>query len=132
MPGEVGSDFGLFFDVDARKQKMVLVIATANEVRKLPPELLRKGLLDEIFFVDLPDVHELEILDIHLRNRNRDPNNYSLDLVAEETELFSGATEQSLYALYKVFAVGREMDTEDIPASRKIVPLGCYNGRQTL
>ena len=75
----------------------------------------------------MPDVHErLEILDIHLRNRSRDPNNYSLDIVAEETELFSGAELEQVIvsALYKAFSVGREMDTEDIlEASREIIPL---------
>ena len=126
--GETGSDsLGYFLTWMQEKQKMVFVIATANEVRKLPPELLRKGRFDEIFFVDLPDVHErLEILDIHLRNRRRDPNNYSLDIVAEETELFSGAELEQVIvsALYKAFASEREMDTEDIlESSREIIPL---------
>ena len=126
--GEVGSDsLGYFLTWMQEKQKMVFVIATANEVRKLPPELLRKGRFDEIFFVDLPDVHErLEILDIHLRNRGRDPDLFTLDVVAEETELYSGAELEQVIisALYKAFAAQREMDIEDIlEASREIVPL---------
>ena len=93
------------------KQKWSL-LSTANEVRKLPPELLRKGRFDEIFFVDLPDVHErLEILDIHLRNRGRDPNDFTLDVIAEETELYSGAELEQVIisALYKAFAAQREL-----------------------
>ena len=118
---------GYFLTWMQEKKKMVFVVATANEVRKLPPELLRKGRFDEIFFVDLPDVHErLEILDIHVKQRQRKPEDYSLDLVAEETERFSGAELEQVVisAMYKAFADRREFDTEDLlEASREFVPL---------
>ena len=109
------------------KQAPVFVVATANEVRSLPPELLRKGRFDEIFFVDLPDPHErLEILDIHLRHRQRNPDNFDLTVVVEEAERYSGAELEQVVvgAMFKAFAQGREVDTEDlIDSVREIVPL---------
>ena len=109
------------------KKEPVFVVATANEVRALPPELLRKGRFDEIFFVDLPDPHErLEILDIHLRQRNRNPANFDLTVVVEESERYSGAELEQVVvgAMFKSYADGREVDTDDLINSvREIVPL---------
>ena len=109
------------------KKKPVFVVATANEVRSLPPELLRKGRFDEIFFVDLPDPHErLEILDIHIRRRMRNPADFDLTVVVEESERYSGAELEQVVvgALFKSYAAGREVDTEDLIESvREIVPL---------
>ena len=109
------------------KKAPVFVVATANEVRALPPELLRKGRFDEIFFVDLPDPHErLEILDIHLRQRNRNPQQFDLTVVVEESERYSGAELEQVVvgAMFKSYAAGREVDTEDlIDSVREIVPL---------
>ncbi len=109
------------------KKAPVFVVATANEVRALPPELLRKGRFDEIFFVDLPDPHErLEILDIHLRQRNRQPENFDLTVVVEESERYSGAELEQVVvgAMFKSYADGREVDTDDlIDSVREIVPL---------
>ncbi len=109
------------------KKAPVFVVATANEVRALPPELLRKGRFDEIFFVDLPDPHErLEILDIHLRQRNRNPQQFDLTVVVEESERYSGAELEQVVvgAMFKSYADGREVDTEDlIDSVREIVPL---------
>ena len=109
------------------KKAPVFVVATANEVRALPPELLRKGRFDEIFFVDLPDPHErLEILDIHLRQRNRNPEQFDLTVVVEESERYSGAELEQVVvgAMFKSYADGREVDTEDlIDSVREIVPL---------
>ena len=109
------------------KKAPVFVVATANEVRALPPELLRKGRFDEIFFVDLPDPHErLEILDIHLRQRNRNPENFDLTVVVEESERYSGAELEQVVvgAMFKSYADGREVDTDDlIDSVREIVPL---------
>jgi AAA+ superfamily predicted ATPase len=109
------------------KEKPIFVVATANEVRSLPPELLRKGRFDEIFFVDLPDPHErLEVLDIHLRKRNRLPENFDLTVVVEESERYSGAELEQVVvsAMFRAFSEDREVDTEDlIEATREIVPL---------
>jgi SpoVK/Ycf46/Vps4 family AAA+-type ATPase len=68
---------------------------------------LRKGRFDEIFFVDLPNVHErLEILDIHVRRMGRNPEDWDLLAVAEETEKYSGAELEQLVvaALFRSFA----------------------------
>ena len=84
----------------------IFIIATANDVSALPPELLRKGRFDEIFFVDLPNVEAREgILAIHLERRKREPANFDLRKVANAADGFSGAElEQlviaSLYSAY--------------------------------
>jgi hypothetical protein len=70
----------------------VFVAATANDLSTLPPELLRKGRFDEIFFVDLPDAGEREgIVRIHLQIRRQDPAAFDLPALAAATEGFSGA-----------------------------------------
>lgn len=110
------------------KNKPVFVVATANEVRKLPPELLRKGRFDEIFFVDLPNVHErLEILQIHLATRKRSTENFDLLQCAEETEKYSGAELEQVVveALFDAYADGaRELTDRDLlRVIRETVPL---------
>jgi ATP-dependent 26S proteasome regulatory subunit len=119
--------FGTFLTWMQEKTAPVFVVGTANEVRGLPPELLRKGRFDEIFFVDLPNVHErLEILDIHLRRRGRDAEHYDLLAVAEETERWSGAELEQLIisAMFLSFAADRELAQEDlVRVARETVPL---------
>src|SRR5512133_1762563 len=91
------------------KTAPVFVVATANRIELLPPELLRKGRFDEIFFIDLPALAERrEILEIHVRKRGRDPAAYDLDLLARRTEGFSGSElEQAVVSgLYDAFAEG--------------------------
>jgi len=94
---------------------------------RLPPELLRKGRFDEIFFVDLPTrtVRE-EILSIHLRKKKRPPNDYDLKMLAERTVGFSGAEleEAVREGLFDAFAEGRELATDHIlRAIEKTFPL---------
>jgi hypothetical protein len=89
------------------KTAPVFVVATANRIEALPPELLRKGRFDEIFFVDLPDAAERrEILRIHVAKRRRDPATFDLDALAARSEGFSGAElEQAVVAaLHEAFA----------------------------
>jgi hypothetical protein len=97
----------------------VFVVATANDVKALPPEFLRKGRFDEIFFVDLPerDVRE-QIFRIHLARRGRDPGGVDLPLLALHTEGFSGAEieEVVVSALYSAFATRREVGTDLLAA----------------
>jgi len=122
-----GEGFGWFLTWMQEKTKPVFVVATANEVRQLPPELLRKGRFDEIFFVDLPNVHErLNILEIHLRRRKRDPNAFDLIRVAEETDKFSGAELEQVVisALFTAFSARRQLDSADlVDTAREMVPL---------
>jgi SpoVK/Ycf46/Vps4 family AAA+-type ATPase len=85
----------------------VFIVATSNDIERLPPELVRKGRLDEIFFVDLPDANtRREIFSIHLRRRNLAPSGFDLDALAEASEGFSGAEiEQAVVsALYAAHA----------------------------
>jgi len=111
---------GTFLTWLQEKTSPVFVIATANDVTKLPPELLRKGRLDEIFFVDLPTAQERRhILDIHLKKRGRDPAGFDLDRLSALSEGFSGAEiEQAIIeGLYDAFDANRELSTEDIAAN---------------
>jgi SpoVK/Ycf46/Vps4 family AAA+-type ATPase len=105
----------------------VYVVATANSIAHLPPELLRKGRFDEIFFVDLPTEGERqEILKIHVVKRDRDPADFELRQVASATEGFSGAEleEVVIAGLYTAFAARRPLTTDDLlGATRQTVPL---------
>jgi SpoVK/Ycf46/Vps4 family AAA+-type ATPase len=95
----------------------VFIIATANDIEALPPELLRKGRFDEIFFVDLPDAKtRREIFSIHLDKRDRDPRKFDLDALAEASGGYSGAEiEQAIVsALHEAFAKHGKLDTDQI------------------
>ena len=91
----------------AENTRRVFIVATANDIESLPPELLRKGRLDEIFFVDLPDAATRKlILGIHLRKRGLEPAGFDLDELADASDGFSGAEiEQAVVAgLYTAHA----------------------------
>ena len=91
----------------------VFVVATANDVTRLPPEFIRKGRFDEVFFVDLPTPAAREaIFAIHLKKRGRDAARFGLSRLSEATDGFSGAEiEQAVVgALYSAFAAGRDLD----------------------
>ncbi|MCW2961047.1 MAG: ATPase central domain protein [Thermoleophilia bacterium] len=95
----------------------VFLVATSNDVTKLPPELLRQGRFDEVFFVDLPDLPAREhSYRLQLARVRRDHTNFDCALLAAKAEGFSGAEiEQSVTnGLYAAFAAGRELSTEDI------------------
>ncbi len=95
----------------------VFVVATANDIEALPPELLRKGRFDEIFFVNLPSEEvRKEIFSIHLKKRNRDPEKFDLEELSSRSKDYSGAEiEQAiLSALHKAYCSQAELVTEDI------------------
>jgi SpoVK/Ycf46/Vps4 family AAA+-type ATPase len=76
----------------AERKTRVFLVATANDVRRLPPELIRKGRIDELFFVDLPDsATRAECFAIHLRTRGLDPAGFDLVALAQSSEGFTGA-----------------------------------------
>jgi SpoVK/Ycf46/Vps4 family AAA+-type ATPase len=109
--------FGTFLAWLQDKKESVFVIATANDISKLPPELMRKGRFDEIFFVDLPrEEARRRILEIHLERRNRDPAKFDLPRLVDLTEGFSGAEiEQAVVsALYTAFSRHEDLTTEAI------------------
>jgi SpoVK/Ycf46/Vps4 family AAA+-type ATPase len=125
--GTTSRVFGTFVTWLQEKTSPVFVIATANDVRSLPPELMRKGRFDEIFFVDLPSREERKrIFEIHLSKKRRDPASIELQRIVEATPDFSGAEiEQAVVsALYDAFDAGAELNTEGVlGAAREIVPL---------
>ena len=110
----------------AEKQSPVFVVATANGVESLPPELLRKGRFDEIFLLDLPSHDERRsILSLHLTQR-RPGLSFPLDTVVSRSEGFSGAElEQTVIeAMHLAFAEDRELtETDLIRAASQLIPL---------
>ncbi len=93
----------------------VFVAATCNDILSLPPELMRKGRFDEIFFVDLPNPEErAQIFTIHLKKRKRDPAAFDLPRLVAASNGFSGAEiEQAIVsALYTAFAAGANLATD--------------------
>jgi SpoVK/Ycf46/Vps4 family AAA+-type ATPase len=125
--GTAARVFGSFLVWMQEKTSPVFVIATSNDIAGLPPELLRKGRFDEIFFVDLPDLEaRQEILAIHLAKRHRDPQKFDLDTLAQQTEGFSGAEiEQAIIsALYDAFEADSELTDQDVLRNvRQTIPL---------
>jgi len=111
----------------SEKTTPVFVIATANNIRVLPPELMRKGRFDDIFFVDLPDeIERRQIYAIHLARRNRDPKKFDLDELAMRSDGYSGAEiEQAVIAaLFDAFSQHRDLaDADIVTALAETVPL---------
>lgn len=109
--------FGTIITWLQEKTSPVFVIATANQIELLPPEMLRKGRFDEIFFVDLPQTEERrEIFAIHLRKRRRDPARFDLDALARASEGLSGAEIEGavVASLYDAFERQQDIGTETI------------------
>jgi ATP-dependent 26S proteasome regulatory subunit len=112
--------FGTFLTWLQEKKGPVFVVATANRIDGLPPELLRKGRFDEIFFVDLPAAPERrDIFRIHLKRRGRDLQGFDLEALARKAEAFSGAEiEQAVVsALYDAFAEGTQLEQRHLDTS---------------
>jgi len=105
----------------------VFVVATANDIQRLPPEFLRKGRFDEIFFVDLPDgPTRTEVFRIHLSGRGHDPGDFDLETLADASDGFSGSEIEQVVvsALYTAFANGTQLDTAALLAeARETRPL---------
>ena len=125
--GTTARVFGTLLTWLSEKTAPVFVVATANDISQLPPELLRKGRLDELFFVDLPSALEREeIFRIHLEKRRRDSRLFDVDGLAEACPDFSGAEiEEAINsALYDAFANREELTTQHVlTAVRETAPL---------
>ena len=119
--------FSTFLTWLSEKKSPVFVVATANDVSMLPPELLRKGRFDEIFFVDLPLFKERkEIFRVHLAKRKMDPSKFDLDTLARSSAGYSGAEieESVISAMFDVFYEKQDLTTERLLESlRQTVPL---------
>lgn len=126
--GTTSRVFGTFINWLAEKRSPVFVVATANNIQSLPPEMLRKGRFDEIFFVGLPNQEErTAIFTVHLsRLRPHTLRDFDLKRLAYETPDFSGAEiEQTLIeAMHIGFSQNRDFVTDDVlEAASQIVPL---------
>jgi len=119
--------FGTILTWTQEKTSPVFVVGTANNIASLPPEVLRKGRFDEIFFLDLPTLEERkEIFTVHLRKRNRLPQDFDIARLARESEGYVGAEiEQAIIdAMYVGFNARREFNSDDISAAlKRQVPL---------
>ena len=115
--GTTARVLGTFLTWMQEKTKPVFVVATANDISQLPPELLRKGRVDEIFFVDLPTEKEREeIIKIHLKRKNRPFDTFKIKELAQKSKGFSGAElEESIKeALFQAYDEEKEVTTEHI------------------
>ena len=126
--GTTSRVFGTFIGWLQDKKAPCFVVATSNDVSQLPPELIRKGRFDEIFFVDLPAMPERrEIFAIHLRKRGRDVAHFDLDRLAKLAAGYSGAEIEQVVvsALFTAYSDNkREVGTDDLmQAMRESVPL---------
>lgn len=120
--------FGSILSWMQDRQRPVFVVATANQIQNLPPELMRAGRWDEIFYIDLPSESErLDILKIHLTKRGRDPENFDrLEYVAKESAQFSPAELEQVVikAIIRAYSLRHEVTTDDLmDAITRTVPL---------
>jgi AAA+ superfamily predicted ATPase len=124
--------FGTFLTWMQEKKEPVFVVATSNDISALPPELLRKGRFDEIFFVDLPTKAERkDIFTIHLKKKKREPINFNLDKLVKESNQFTGAEieEAVKEGLYRAFDNNDQLKTEHIvEAIKDTTPLAITMG----
>jgi SpoVK/Ycf46/Vps4 family AAA+-type ATPase len=125
--GTTARVFASFLTWLQEKTSPVFVIATANNVNMLPPELLRKGRFDEIFFIDLPTPDERrKITEIHIKKKKRDSELFDFDKIVSSTQGFSGSEiEQGIVsALYDAFEDNTDIDTDRIVKScTEFIPL---------
>ncbi|MGH7885792.1 MAG: AAA family ATPase [Thermodesulfobacteriota bacterium] len=119
--------FGYFLTWMQEKDVPVFISATANQIDLLPPEILRKGRFDEIFFVTLPSTNERrEIFEIHLKQRGKDPSHFDVSSLAKNTAGHTGAEiEQAVIsALFEAFSKNKELDDRElIISTSSIIPL---------
>ncbi|MCF2141349.1 MAG: AAA family ATPase [Candidatus Lokiarchaeota archaeon] len=124
--------FGTFLTWMQEKKEPVFVVATANDISQLPPELLRKGRFDEIFFVDLPTLSEREeIFRIHIKKKKRNPENFNIQYFAKITVGFTGSEIEEIVkeALFRGFDENRQIQDKDfIGAIKDTIPLSVTMG----
>jgi SpoVK/Ycf46/Vps4 family AAA+-type ATPase len=101
----------------SERRKPVFIVATATDIERLPPEMIRKGRFDEIFFVDLPeDPARRQIFEIHLKKRNREPKKFDITAMSTAAQGYSGAEiEQAILAgLHNAFSAKTELSTQHV------------------
>jgi SpoVK/Ycf46/Vps4 family AAA+-type ATPase len=116
------------------KTSEVYIVATSNDVTALPPELLRKGRFDELFYVDLPSKGDRKnIFKIHLEKRKRKVKDFDMKKLVDATEDYTGAEIEQVVidGLYVAFGSGEELSTEILlDVIKETSPLSVINGRQ--
>jgi ATP-dependent 26S proteasome regulatory subunit len=127
MDATMSRIFGRFLTWLQEHREPVFVVATANNVSKLPPELLRRGRFDELFFVDLPNYYERKsIFNIHLKRRGWKPDKFDIEELATKTEGYSGAEIETIVnsAIIESYSQGRMLTQKDMLDARDLtVPL---------
>lgn len=125
--GTTSRVLGTFLTWMQEKDKPIFVVATANDISGLPPEFLRKGRFDEIFFLDLPNGEERQdILKIHINKNKRNADNFNIEELADACKQFSGAEieEAIKEALFMAYDKGEDIDTKYVKqAITKTYPL---------
>ena len=118
---------GRFLTWMQEHRSQVFVVATANSIHRLPPEMLRRGRFDELFFVNLPNFHERKpIFNIHLSKRGWKPEKYDVEELARQTEGYSGAEIEQIVvtAMVECYNQRRVLTQKDLETSREeTVPL---------
>ena len=126
--------FGTFLSWMQEKTAPVFVVATANDVTQLPPELLRKGRFDELFFIDLPNEEERHaIWKLQIAKYRRSPDKFDLVALSRATEGFTGSEIEQLVidALYDAFSRREEpTDLSVMLVLNQTVPLSKLMGEQ--
>lgn len=126
--------FGTLLSWMQDHREPIFIVATANDISVLPPELMRKGRFDEVFFIDLPEGSaRRQIVSIHLQRRRRDPTRFNLDEIATASKNLTGSEiEQAIVSgLFHAFAEERELTTADIiRAIRETRPLSELMGER--
>ena len=125
--GTLSRIFGSFLTWMQDRKTPVFVVATANSVTNLPPELLRRGRFDELFFIDLPNYEERkDIFRIHLSKRNHASESFEIDNLASKTDGYSGAEiEQAIIsAMYETYHKQTSLNQRQLLLSvQELVPL---------
>jgi SpoVK/Ycf46/Vps4 family AAA+-type ATPase len=112
--------FGTFLTWMQEKTSPSFVVATVNNIEGLPPELLRKGRFDEIFYVGLPDEQEREeIFKIHIEKRGRKVKDFDLKELVADSDKFSGAEieEAIISGMFKAFSLNKEVSHDHVHAA---------------
>lgn len=125
--GTVARLIGRFLTWLQEHTSPVFVVATANNISRLPPELLRRGRFDELFFVDLPNYYERQtIFSIHLKKRGWKPEKFNLSRLSEATDSYSGAEIETIVnsAIIESYSQGNMLTEDDLIAQQELlVPL---------
>ena len=125
--GAMARMVGRFLTWMQEHESSVFVVATANSIEHLPPELLRKGRFDELFFIDLPNPNErMNIFHLHLERRGLNPDDYDLEQLAERTEGYSGAEIETIVnsTIIEAYAQQRPVSMNDLyEMQEQTVPL---------